>query len=52
MWIFGISRPIGGAVPNFGMGPKIMVLMKHTKLVSIDQRLAEIQPQNQLGWPR
>ncbi len=26
MWIFGISRPIGGAVPNFGMGPQIMVV--------------------------
>ncbi len=31
MWIFGMSRPIGGAVPNYGMDPQIMVLMKHTK---------------------
>ncbi len=28
---FAISIPIGGAVPNFGMDPQIMALMKHTK---------------------
>ncbi len=31
MWICDISRPIGGAVPNFGMDPQTMVLMKSTK---------------------
>ncbi len=29
--IFGMSRPIGVAVPNFGSDPQIMVLMKRTK---------------------
>ncbi len=31
MCIFGISRPIGGAVPNFGIYPQFMVSMKRTK---------------------
>ncbi len=31
MYILGISRPIGGAVPNFGIRPQIMVLMMHNK---------------------
>ncbi len=28
---FSISIPVGGAVPNFGMDPQILVLMKHNK---------------------
>ncbi len=31
MNIFGISRPIGGAVPNFGIRPQNRMLMKYTK---------------------
>ncbi len=31
MWIVGNSRPIGGAILNFGLGPHIMVLMMHNK---------------------
>ncbi len=31
MWIFGISRPIGGAVPIFGRDPQNMVLIKRFK---------------------
>ncbi len=32
MCIFGISRPIGGAVPNFGIYSQVIVSMKRTKL--------------------
>ncbi len=31
MLIIGISGPIGGAVPNFGMDLQIIVLIKRTK---------------------
>ncbi len=53
MWIIGISTPIGGAIPNFSLGPYIMVLMMHNKFRLIDQSLAEIQLSEPiLGQPR
>ncbi len=33
MWIVGNSRPIGGAIANYGLGPQISMLMKYTKFL-------------------
>ncbi len=46
---FGISRPIGGAVPNLAWALRLWCWWSIPSLVSIDQVLAEIQPLNQFG---
>ncbi len=52
MCIFGISRPIGGTIPNFGMDPQNMVSMKRTKFRFDWSRFGwDTASEPILGWP-